>query len=111
MLIWSIGGRLVPGVVVFSLLGYLGQSSWNMIERWRLESANSSTKPILQRIADFKWAPLRSLSDDDYKHILSEKLLSIEAEIAILDEKIQQLQQEKMAQNRETRSQQPPNRS
>lgn len=96
---------------MFSLLGYLGQSSWNMIERWRLESANSSTKPILQRIADFKWAPLRSLSDDDYKHILSEKLLSIEAEIAILDEKIQQLQQEKMAQNRETRSQQPPNRS
>lgn len=99
----------MPGIVVFSLLGYLGQSSWNMIERWRLESAG--TKPILQRIADLKWAPLRSLSDDDYKHILSEKLLSIEAEIAILDEKIQQLQQEKMAQNRESWSQQPPNRS
>ncbi|KAL1965744.1 hypothetical protein VTN77DRAFT_5244 [Rasamsonia byssochlamydoides] len=105
------GGRLIPGVVVFSLLGYLGQSSWNAIEKWRLESANTSTKPILQRIADSKWVPLRSLSDDDFKHILSEKLLSIEAEIAILDEKIQELQQEKMAGNRESKDQRPQNRS
>jgi hypothetical protein len=97
--------------VVFSLLGYLGQSSWNLVEKWRLERANTSTKPILQRIVDSKWVPLRSLSDDDFKNILSEKLLSIDAEIAILDEKIQDLQKEKKGENRDSRSQVPQTRS
>jgi hypothetical protein len=45
-------------------------------------------------MADSKWIPLRSLSDEDYKHVLSEKLLSIEAEIAVLDERIEALQAE-----------------
>ncbi|KAE8154651.1 hypothetical protein BDV25DRAFT_147220 [Aspergillus avenaceus] len=89
------GGRLVPGVVVFSLLGYVGQSSYNVIDRWQLEQANMPSKPIIQRIADSKWIPLKTLSDDDYRGILNEKLLSIEAEMAILDEKIEELEKSK----------------
>jgi hypothetical protein len=57
-----------------------------------MEHANTSSKPIIQRLADSKWIPLKSLSDDDYRGILSEKLLSIEAEMTILDEKIEELQ-------------------
>ncbi|RAL14892.1 uncharacterized protein BO97DRAFT_403928 [Aspergillus homomorphus CBS 101889] len=87
-----LGGRLIPGVVFFSALGYLGQSTYNAIDAWQLEKANTPSKPILQRIADSKWIPLKSLSDDDYRGILREKLLSIEAEIAILDEKIEALE-------------------
>ena len=86
------GGRLVPGVVVYSLLGYVGQSSFNAVEKWRLENAQSISKPLLQRMADSRWVPLRSLSDEDYKRILNEKLLSIETEIALLDEKILEIQ-------------------
>ncbi|PYH41611.1 uncharacterized protein BP01DRAFT_305469, partial [Aspergillus saccharolyticus JOP 1030-1] len=87
-----LGGRLIPGVVFFSALGYLGQSTYNAIDAWQLEKANTPSKPILQRIADSKWIPLKSLSDDDYRGILREKLLSIEAEIALLDEKIEGLE-------------------
>ncbi|KAE8353122.1 hypothetical protein BDV28DRAFT_148371 [Aspergillus coremiiformis] len=86
------GGRLIPGVVVFSLLGYLGQGSYNAIDKWQIERANTPSKPIIQRLADSRWIPLKSLSDDEYKGILSEKLLSIEAEMAILDEKIEELE-------------------
>ncbi|OJJ37563.1 hypothetical protein ASPWEDRAFT_39276 [Aspergillus wentii DTO 134E9] len=89
------GGRLIPGVVVFSILGYLGQSSYNAIDTWQMEHANTPTKPILQRMAESKWIPLKSLSDDDYRGMLSEKLLSIEADIAIIDEKIDLLEQQK----------------
>ncbi|GFF47777.1 hypothetical protein IFM58399_08133 [Aspergillus lentulus] len=89
------GGRLIPGVVVFSLLGYLGQRSYNAIDSWQMEHANTPSKPILQRIADSKWIPLKTLSDDEYRGILSEKLLSIEAEIAIIDEKIEELEKAK----------------
>ncbi|THC90031.1 hypothetical protein EYZ11_010518 [Aspergillus tanneri] len=49
----------------------------------------------MQRIADSKWMPLKSLSDDDYRDMLNEKLLSIEAEMAIIDEKIEELEKAK----------------
>lgn len=90
------GGRLIPGVVVFSLVGYLGQSSYNAIDSWQMEQANTPSKPIIQRIADSKWIPLKTLSDDDYRGILNEKLLSIEAEMALIDEKIEQLEKAKL---------------
>ena len=60
-----------------------------------MEQADAPSKPFLQRLADSKWVPLRSLSDDDYRGMLSEKLLSIEAEVALLDEKIQELEKVK----------------
>lgn len=60
-----------------------------------MEHANTPSKPILQRLADSKWIPLKTLSDDEYRGILGEKLLSIEAEIAIIDEKIEELEKTK----------------
>lgn len=60
-----------------------------------MEQANVPSKPFLQRLADSKWVPLRSLSDDDYREMLNEKVLSIEAEVALLDEKIQELEKAK----------------
>lgn len=46
----------------------------------------------MQRMADSKWIPLRALSDQEYRDMLSEKLLGIEAEIALLDDKIEELE-------------------
>ncbi|BDD55255.1 hypothetical protein MPDQ_001727 [Monascus purpureus] len=86
------GGRLVPGLVIFSLLGYLGQRSYNAIDRWQMERENNPSVPLAQRMAASKWIPIKSLSDDEYRAILTEKALSIEAEIAIIDEKIEELQ-------------------
>lgn len=90
-----IGGRLVPGVIVFSLLGYAGQTAYHAIDNWRMEHADTPSKPILQRLAESKWIPLKSLSDEDYRGILNEKLLGIEAEISIIDERIQDLEKAK----------------
>jgi hypothetical protein len=90
------GGQLIPGLVVFSLFGYVGQVSYNAIDKWQLEQANTPSKPFLTRIAESKWVPLKSLTDDEYQGILSEKLLTIEAEIALIDEKIEELQKAKL---------------
>ncbi|OJI99199.1 hypothetical protein ASPVEDRAFT_38665 [Aspergillus versicolor CBS 583.65] len=90
------GGRLVPGLVIFSLLGYAGQASYNAIDRWQLGHANTESKPFLDRLAESKWVPLKSLSDDEYRGILGEKLLSIEAEIALIDDKIEELEKAKL---------------
>lgn len=81
----------MPGLVIFSLLGYGGQSAFNYVDNWQMEKAQTPSKPILQRMAESKWIPFRHLSDEEYRGMLSEKLLSIEAEIALLDEKIEDL--------------------
>jgi hypothetical protein len=86
----------VPGVVIFSLLGYCGQSAFNKVDTWQMEKTQNPGKPIFQRMAESKWIPLRHLSDEDYRDILSEKLLSIEAEIALLDEKIEELEKTRL---------------
>ncbi|KAJ5083576.1 hypothetical protein N7456_013003 [Penicillium angulare] len=86
------GGRLIPGLVVFSLLGYAGQSAFNRVDAWQMHRSQNPSKPLAVRMAESKWIPLRHLSDEDYRGILSEKLLSIEAEIALLDEKIEDLE-------------------
>ncbi|KAH8429532.1 uncharacterized protein LDX57_007194 [Aspergillus melleus] len=85
----------IAGGAVTRLMGYVGQSSYNAIDTWQMEHANNPSKPIIQRIADSKWIPLRSLSDDDYRGMLSEKLLSIEAEISLIDDKIEELEKSK----------------
>lgn len=88
---------MVPGLVVFSLLGYGGQSAFNRLDTWQMERAQNPSKPLAQRMAESKWIPLRHLSDEEYRGILSEKLLSIEAEIALLDEKIEELEKTRPA--------------
>jgi hypothetical protein len=91
----NLGGRLTPGVVVFSALGFVGQASWNRFETWRQSSTSAPAKPFLQRLADSRWVPLRSLSDEDFRRVLNEKLLSIESDIALIDDKIRELQSTK----------------
>ncbi|KAL2837852.1 hypothetical protein BJY01DRAFT_220523 [Aspergillus pseudoustus] len=94
----NIGARthIIPTAILFSLAGCIGQASYNAIDRWQLGQANTPSKPLLDRIAESKWIPLKSLSDDEYRHILNEKLLTIEAEIALLDDKIEELQKDKI---------------
>ncbi|KAJ5690595.1 hypothetical protein N7462_004987 [Penicillium macrosclerotiorum] len=91
------GGRLVPGLVIFSLLGYGGQSAFNRLDAWQMDWAQHPSKPFGQRVAESKWIPLRHLSDQEYRGMLSEKLLSVEAEIALLDEKIEELEKTRPA--------------
>ncbi|KAJ5650289.1 uncharacterized protein N7484_004012 [Penicillium longicatenatum] len=91
------GGRLIPGLVAFSLLGFCGQFAFNKVDAWQVNRAQNPSKPFFQRMADSKWIPLRNLSDDEYRGILSEKLLGIEAEIALLDEKIEDLEKTRPA--------------
>lgn len=66
-----------------------------MIDAWQLEHANVPSKPLLQQMAESKWIPLKSISDDDYRAVLTEKVLSIEAEMALIDDKIDELQKSK----------------
>ncbi|KAK2776987.1 hypothetical protein FQN53_002453 [Emmonsiellopsis sp. PD_33] len=88
---YSIHRRFVPGAVIFSLGGFLGQKTYDVIDGWQVARENKPQKPMGQRILESRWLPLRPLSDEQYMSMLDEKLLGINAEIAIIDEKIEAL--------------------
>ena len=76
---------------MFSILGFLGQKSYNKIDEWQLHRETGPSKPLGQRIMESSWMPVKVLSDEQYREILDEKLLSVEAEISMVDEKIEEL--------------------
>lgn len=113
------GGRknFLPALLMFSLFGWAGQSLFNELDARNTREIHASktvlaTKPLseaqhtnphpaaknppnfLQKIAAMKYSPIKELSDAEYEAILQERLLSVEAEIALLDEKIETVKQD-----------------
>lgn len=102
---------------MFSLFGWAGQSLYNELDARNTRKINASitslknasaseanpssphpaatnTPNFLQRVASMKYSPIRLLSDAEYETILQERLLRLDAEIALLDEKIDLVKQE-----------------
>lgn len=89
----SLGGpkNIIPGVIVFSLIGGTGQAFVN---------ASQGRPEVTEKkksIFESSWSPLKKLSDDDYRDMIDEKMLRIDAEIALIDEKIVELRAAKAA--------------
>ncbi|KAK4189533.1 hypothetical protein QBC35DRAFT_359004, partial [Podospora australis] len=82
--------NILPGAIMFSLLGAGGQVFGNRrAARLEAEGANPDKN---KGFWNSKWSPVKSLSDDDYVKLLEEKLLRVEAEIAIVSDHIKDLQ-------------------
>ena len=103
---------------MFSLFGWAGQSLFNELDARHTQKihssiASSTAEPVseaqptsprpaapftptnfLQRIAAMKYSPIQNLSDADYETMLQERLLRVDAEIALVDEKIEMVKQE-----------------
>lgn len=82
---------------MFSLFGYAGQKVYNSLDAKHSGEAaqqQPQTRSLLQRIAGSRWSPMAVLSDEDYEKMLQERLLRINAEIAIIDENIEKLRQQ-----------------
>lgn len=116
------GGRknILPALVMFSLFGWAGQSLYNELDaRHTRQLLSSITRPtaasstetlasnpsidansssLLQKLAGMKYSPMKVLSDTEYETMLRERLLHVDAEIALLDEKIDMVKQEIEAQ-------------
>jgi hypothetical protein len=41
-----------------------------------------------------KWSPMKTLSDEEYANILREKMLAMDAQIALVNEEVERLRQE-----------------
>lgn len=79
---------MIPGALVFSLFGAGGQA----IANWRARRA-ANAPPSEGNGFWSKWSPITPLSDEDYEKILEERLLRVEADIAIVDDHIKELRE------------------
>jgi hypothetical protein len=82
-----------------SLFGVTGQAGYDQVVSWRQKRMATEAKPSslkLKDVLDSKWSPVKLLSSEDYKKILSEKLLAVDAEIALIDEEMASLRANKL---------------
>jgi hypothetical protein len=92
-----------------TLTGYLGQKAYVMLDERHTTAVTteSTQEPVWKRALNSKYSPMKVLSDDQYAALLREKLLRVDADIAIVDEDIekwrkQQLQEAQGKQPEET---------
>lgn len=95
----SLRGRanILPGAIIWGVAGLAGQASATTVAR--LADQPGDSRPLLDVLADKPWWPLKRLSDADYENETREKLIAVEAEIALIDEKIDSIRQSQVTQN------------
>ena len=103
---------------MFALSGFSGQHIYNYLDtrhskaldlaHERMQRASegaggaleeeefSTWRKVVEWVADpkRKWSPIRKLSDKEYEDRLQEKLIAVEAELAIIDEEIERVRRE-----------------
>ncbi|KAK3340890.1 hypothetical protein B0H65DRAFT_274893 [Neurospora tetraspora] len=77
--------NIIPGAVVFSLLGLGGAALQNKLK------SREKSESWFQKVIDGKWSPITRITNEDWERILEEKLLRVETEIAVLDDSIEEL--------------------
>jgi hypothetical protein len=77
--------NVIPGAIMFSLFGAAGQALYNSAEE--RASVSAEKDPKLSWL-NSKWSPVKVLSEREYEEMLREKLLKVNAEIALVDESI-----------------------
>lgn len=85
--------HVLPGLIMFSIFGYVGQSIYNTMDKRDDPRGAAQRVGFWQRIGNSRFSPMKVLSDEEYKRMLQEKMLRIDAEIAIIDENIDSLRQ------------------
>ena len=86
---------VVTGALVFGLLGYAGQRTYTFIDEVHSRSVDlldaQTTQSLWHRVLSSKWAPIKPLSDEEYRRLLTEKVHSTDLEIDIIERSIREL--------------------
>jgi hypothetical protein len=76
---------------MFSLFGFLGQTASNYYDKTDMPVSDEPQMNFWQRFASLRWMPVTVLKDGEYEDMLRERQLKLEAEIALVDERIEAL--------------------
>lgn len=91
---------------MFAIFGFVGQWGYNWADERHSErvtmaieheAVHHQEKRVVgfwERVAEMKWSPMKTLSDKEYANILREKMLAVDARIALVDEEVERLRKE-----------------
>jgi hypothetical protein len=89
--------NVVPGTLMFALFGWAGQHGYDYLDgrnsaevQERRAGKVVERENFMQKVAKSRWSPMSVLTDAQYEEMMRERLLKIDAEIAILDERIEE---------------------
>ncbi|KAK3680294.1 hypothetical protein LTR78_000672 [Recurvomyces mirabilis] len=86
---------LLPAAIMWSLTGGVGQAAYTKWESKTIEDVSSErSKGFWERIAAKSWSPMKFISNEDYADMLREKVLKLDVEIAVIDDRIEALKAE-----------------
>lgn len=90
--------NILPGLLVFSLFGGIGQKLYNLADARNSELIESGEKgkSLHESWINSKWSPMKVLSDKEYEDMLREKLLKVDVEIALVDDSIARLRKKEL---------------
>ncbi|KND89078.1 hypothetical protein TOPH_06280, partial [Tolypocladium ophioglossoides CBS 100239] len=78
--------KILPAMALWGLVGAGGQVVAN-----RLEAREPRVKDDKDSQFWSKWSPLKKLTDEEYVDMMGEKILKVEADIALIDDRIAEL--------------------
>lgn len=77
---------------MWSLFGCMGQVTYNSFSARPAEQ--QPKEKFWKRMAEKSWSPVTFMSNEEYVEILREKMLKVDVEVAVLDDKIAALQKQ-----------------
>ena len=88
---------IFPVTIFFGAMGFGGQHAYDFIDRRHTDKLLRSVdeekcgETWLQRLSRSKWSPMTVLTDQEYCRLLEEKMLGLDTDIALIEEKIEAL--------------------
>lgn len=76
---------------MWGLTGCVGQVIYNRLYARPAAVVEGPQEGFWQRMANKSWTPLTYVSNEEYAEMLREKMMKIDVEVAILDEKMDAL--------------------
>ncbi len=85
--------NVLPGMIMISSFGFLGQVIYNKISAPR-EKPHVPGDGFWMRMGRKSWFPARVMTDQEYADLLKEKMLKLDVEISIIDDRIAALRKQ-----------------
>ncbi|GAB7363983.1 hypothetical protein MBLNU230_g4543t1 [Neophaeotheca triangularis] len=89
--------NVLPGAVMFGVFGWMGQA---LYDRWdgRVETESEGKGGFLRWLAERKWSPVTVMKEGEYEALLRKKMLNVEVELAVVEDKIAALREQQAKQ-------------
>ncbi|KAI6791123.1 hypothetical protein KC363_g2406 [Hortaea werneckii] len=88
--------NVIPATLMWGLSGLVGQATYNAMYAKPAVVVEGPKETFWERMAKKSWTPIKYVTNDEYADMLREKMLKIDVEIAVLDDKIAELKKQQV---------------